>query len=86
MVAIMPNRIDTISGFGCLESAVASAVRQGLRSLDRVATAFLTALYESRRRQAERQLLAGLDDRMLKDLGLNRCDVELEIRKRFWQE
>ena len=69
-----------------MESAVASAVRQGLRSLDRVATAFLTALYESRRRQAERQLLAGLDDRMLKDLGLNRCDVELEIRKRFWQE
>jgi uncharacterized protein YjiS (DUF1127 family) len=43
-------------------------------------------IIRSRERTAERHLLAALDDRMLKDIGLNRVDVEREIRKRFWQE
>lgn len=37
----------------------------------------------SHRRQ--RQALALLDDRMLKDIGLSRIDVEREIEKPFWQ-
>ncbi len=36
-------------------------------------------------RQHERGRLALLDDRMLKDIGLVRADVETEINKGFWQ-
>ena len=78
----MANRIDTISSFATFEGVAIALVRK----LDRAVTAVLTAIYDSRRRTAERHLLATLDDRMLKDLGLNRCDVAHEIRKRFWQE
>ncbi len=36
-------------------------------------------------RQRERTRLAQLDDRMLKDIGLVRGDVDSEINKGFWQ-
>lgn len=32
-----------------------------------------------------RRLLARLDDRMLRDIGLSRSDVEREAAKFFWQ-
>ena len=35
-------------------------------------------------RSAQRHHLAGLDDRMLADMGLNRADVQREIQKPFW--
>ena len=35
-------------------------------------------------RAAQRHHLAGLDDRMLADMGLNRADVQREIQKPFW--
>ena len=79
----MSNRIDTFMGFAAAETRALAVL---LRKLDRGITAVLGALYDSRQRVAERHLLAALDDRMLKDLGLNRCDVEHEVRKRFWQE
>jgi len=34
-------------------------------------------------RRAERRSLQGLDDHMLKDIGISRCDVEREIRMRW---
>ncbi len=33
----------------------------------------------------QRQALRLLDDRMLKDVGLNKSDVDHELRKPFWQ-
>lgn len=36
-------------------------------------------------RSRQRWLLSGLDDRMLRDLGLSRADVDGEVSKRFWQ-
>ena len=41
------------------------------------------ALWAERRRQRRR--LAMLDDRMLKDIGLSRADIWLEVEKPFWQ-
>lgn len=40
------------------------------------------AIYMSKRRQraAEHRSLQSLDDHMLKDIGISRCDVEREIR------
>jgi len=37
------------------------------------------------RRANERHALAHLDDRILRDLGLNRAEVAWEARKPFWR-
>ena len=36
-------------------------------------------------RHAGRRRLIALDDRLLKDIGINRCDAEQEYRKPFWR-
>ena len=36
-------------------------------------------------RDRQRHALAQLDARMLKDVGLSRAEVALEVRKPFWQ-
>jgi uncharacterized protein YjiS (DUF1127 family) len=36
-------------------------------------------------RAAQRRALAELDDRMLKDIGLTRADVDRECAKPFWR-
>ena len=41
------------------------------------------AVWQERRRQ--RLILARLDDRMLRDIGLNGADVDAEISKPFWR-
>ncbi|WP_119460806.1 DUF1127 domain-containing protein [Rhodospirillaceae bacterium SYSU D60014] len=33
----------------------------------------------------QRRVLAALDERMLKDIGLNRLEVVREVRKPFWR-
>ena len=38
-----------------------------------------------RRRGRDRRTLAGLDDRALRDLGLDRADVETESTQSFWR-
>lgn len=37
-------------------------------------------------RSRDRRQLAGLNDRMLEDIGLNRIDVAVETGKFFWQQ
>lgn len=36
-------------------------------------------------RSRQRQHLAELDDRMLRDVGLSRAEVDNEVSQRFWQ-
>ena len=36
-------------------------------------------------RSRQRRHLAELDDRMLRDIGLSRGEVETEVSRRFWQ-
>jgi uncharacterized protein YjiS (DUF1127 family) len=43
----------------------------------------LAALWHQRVRQ--RRQLARLDDGLLKDIGLTRCDAEMEAAKPFWR-
>jgi uncharacterized protein YjiS (DUF1127 family) len=38
-----------------------------------------------RARTRERHALARLDDRLLSDIGISRCDAEREIEKPFWR-
>jgi uncharacterized protein YjiS (DUF1127 family) len=37
-------------------------------------------------RKRERRHLGTLSDRMLKDIGVSRADVEYETSRRFWQD
>lgn len=43
----------------------------------------LVLLWLARRR--DREILAGLDDRMLRDIGITRADIEHESSKPFWR-
>jgi uncharacterized protein YjiS (DUF1127 family) len=57
----------------------------------RLAAGVLTGLYLAfellahwQERARQRRHLQALDDRLLRDIGLSRADVEFETRKRFW--
>jgi uncharacterized protein YjiS (DUF1127 family) len=42
-------------------------------------------LQEWRERYRQRRQLAGMDDYMLRDIGLSSADVDQEIHKPFWR-
>jgi uncharacterized protein YjiS (DUF1127 family) len=54
-------------------------------AVDSVVSAFLRGVAESFRRARERRDLAELSDHNLRDIGLTRHDVDLEISKPFWR-
>lgn len=61
--------------------------RSTLRHLSRTALSrILATLSEWRRRSRDRTKLAMLDDRMLRDIGVNRIDIWREINKPFWRK
>jgi uncharacterized protein YjiS (DUF1127 family) len=51
-----------------------------------IATLLLDLLSNWLRRARERRALQGLDDGMLKDIGLTRVDIEFEVHKPFWRD
>jgi uncharacterized protein YjiS (DUF1127 family) len=51
------------------------------RGLERLAIAAFDALFEYRELRRERRQLAALDERLLRDIGLSRADVERECRR-----
>ncbi len=52
---------------------------------DAAMTGLLNHLIEWRWRSSQREILRTLDDRMLKDVGLSRADIEAELQKPFWR-
>ncbi len=48
-------------------------------------TAFADVIGTWRQRNRERRELAQLDDRSLRDLGLNSSNVQFEVNKPFWR-
>jgi len=52
---------------------------------DGVTRTFLRGLAEGFRRARQRRDLAALSDHNLRDIGLTRNDVDLEVRKPFWR-
>ena len=66
---------------GTTTVAAAKALGSALWTLpERIAE----VLYQWQKRASDRHHLRRLDDRMLKDLGLSRADVEGEVGKPFW--
>ena len=57
-----------------------------IRTVQRLAGQVFTALLDWQERARQRQHLAQLDDRMLKDIGLTRLDVVRETSKAFWEK
>ena len=45
----------------------------------------LDLLYTWQLRASQRSHLASLDERLLRDMGLSRADVDGEVHKPFWQ-
>ncbi|MGE0723378.1 MAG: DUF1127 domain-containing protein [Alphaproteobacteria bacterium] len=54
-------------------------------SLTAIGEAILRAVIAWQDRARERHQLATLDDRLLRDIGLSRCDIAKEVDKPFWQ-
>ena len=80
--------MHTISQIGSFETYAGprrpTAASFGKFSIEAAARALRTLLiWQERDRQ--RHALAQLDARMLKDIGLSRAEVALELRKPFWQ-
>ena len=75
----MWERIDTFARIPVMDRAAMLGVRltEDVKSL-----AALVVAWQVRAR--ERNNLARLDDRMLRDVGLSRSDTEKEWRKPFW--
>jgi uncharacterized protein YjiS (DUF1127 family) len=55
------------------------------KAVDGVMAVFLRGVAESVRRARQRRDLAALSDHNLRDIGLTRGDVEIEISKPFWR-
>ena len=66
-------RPDATKGTGTLWSALSKWTDGAIQTL---------LQWEDRRRQ--RRALFHLSDAMLKDIGLSRADVEMEVAKPFW--
>jgi uncharacterized protein YjiS (DUF1127 family) len=86
----MIDCIDTIIARpGPLEAA-AARISAGLvhaaRLTDRGLIKALDVLFAWRARAAERDVMRSLDDRMLRDVGLTRVDIERELSKSFWEQ
>ena len=61
------------------------SVLSGVRAFAELLGSALTLLGGWRERRQQRQALLRLDDRMLRDIGLSRADVEGEVSKPFWR-
>jgi uncharacterized protein YjiS (DUF1127 family) len=74
--------LETTLARGTGQGVGARAVRHSREALQHV----VAVLREWRRRSRDRAALAGFDDRMLRDIGVTRADVLVEINKPFWRK
>ena len=83
----MTNCTDTIAvrPFEAAAIRLSRGILRAARVGDQIASAAVSVLLEWRYRASQRDVLRSLDDRMLKDVGLSRADLERELRKPFWR-
>ena len=73
------------ANYPVLPIAGGTAVR-ALASLLALVTYWLRALAQARRHRREARALAGLDRRMLADIGITRADVRDAFSEPFWED
>jgi uncharacterized protein YjiS (DUF1127 family) len=64
----------------------AGILARGLAVLTTAVTQPLKALARARRNRKEAEALAGLDRRMLKDIGISRADLNDAFSSPFWED
>lgn len=69
-----------------IQSGLQWRLRQGLASAPMPFLKLLARLAVAYRRHRQRYDLAQLDDRMLRDMGISRLDVDREANKPFWRD
>lgn len=69
----------------CLDCPAPAARLAPARGIGTYFTAILDRLAEWQERAEQRAHLAGMDDRMLKDIGVNAVDAARESGKPFWK-
>lgn len=80
------NRVTTMTAWhGGSSACGVRAERSGSRWLQEPFMHLLDALAAWQERAAERRRLLGLDDRMLRDIGLDRASAFDEGGKPFWR-
>jgi uncharacterized protein YjiS (DUF1127 family) len=82
MEDIVRNRIDTIDTISSVEPAAASGFGGAVR---RAVAASVGLLLTWQQRAHERHTLAAMDEHMMRDLGLSRVDILVELDKPFWR-
>jgi len=60
-------------------------MRQAGIKAAKLTMAMLRLIEVWRARSSQRRQLSSLDNRLLKDFGISRCDAEAEARKPFWR-
>jgi len=68
--------LNHTSGYTPASAWIRRTIGYFLARAGRLINRFVAALIEQRARQANLVLLRSLDDRQLRDIGLNRCDIE----------
>lgn len=80
------RNLNPVAGYlqgSSVHSPLGGRTRRGFSAIVERAVAGLLRWH---RRARERALLAQLDERMLRDLGISRLDVTHELNKPFWRE
>ena len=62
-----------------------STILSQVRAFTELLGGGFTLAYKWRERSRQRHALLRLDDRMLRDIGLSRADVDCEASKPFWR-
>ncbi len=73
---LRPGRLPRSAGIGGASALLSALMALPLYALE------MAAFWSELARQ--RRSLGRLDDRLLRDIGLTRADVEAETTKRFW--